>query len=214
MLISCLRFLFFFFIVRPLIWIALGLNIRHYERLPQEGPAILIANHNSHIDTLALMSLYPMRKLPVLHPVAAADYFLRSKPLAWFSQNILGIIPIYRERQEGQSDPLAPVETALDKKFIIIFFPEGTRGEPEMKAQFKKGIAHLAKRFQTVPVIPIFIHGAGKALPKGEGLLVPFFIDIFIGEAFYGDPDISVFMAHLQEKFDALEKEAILPPWE
>lgn len=209
-----LRWLFFALVVRPVVAVVLGLNVRHRERLPAEGPALVVANHNSHLDTLVLMSLFPLARLPQLRPVAAQDYFFRSRWLKWFSLKVIGIIPLERTIRSTGRHPLAPIDEAVERNEIVILFPEGSRGEPEQLREFKTGIAHLAERHPTVPVVPVYLHGLGKALPKGEALLVPFFCDVFIGEPITWTGNRRGFMTELSSCMTSLAAEGQFAAWE
>jgi 1-acyl-sn-glycerol-3-phosphate acyltransferase len=208
-----LRFVFFRLVVRPVVGIALGVTVRHRERLPAAGPAVLVANHNSHLDTMVLMTLLPPRLLPKVRPVAAADYFLKNRLMAWFSLRIVGILPIVRGGG-GKSDPLAAVHEALARGEIVILFPEGSRGEPERLSEFKSGVAHLARAHPDVPVIPAFLHGLGKSLPKGSAVFVPFCCDVVVGEPIPWQEDRKLYLQDLRERMNALAGEVELAAWE
>jgi 1-acyl-sn-glycerol-3-phosphate acyltransferase len=201
---TILRYLFFILIVKPAVFFLIGVNTYHRERLPKKGPAIIVANHNSHLDTLILMSLFPLKLLSSIRPVGAADYFLRNKWIAWFANKIIGIIPIARSKLKHSEDPLQGISKVLSKNGIVIFFPEGSRGLPEKLAKLKTGIAHVASRHPDVDVVPIFLYGAGKVLPKGEALLVPFVVDVEISEPIRWSGDKNKFIAQLEEIFTEL----------
>lgn len=208
------RFLFFALMVRPVLFVAAGIHPRGRDLLPTAGPAIIVANHNSHLDTLTILSLFPLRLLPRLRPVAAADYFMRTKLLAWFATNIIGIIPLERAGKRHQDHPLQGCIDALDRGDILILFPEGSRGEPEKLSAFKKGVAHLVSKRPTVPVHPLFISGLGKVLPKDALLLVPFNCDVIVGEPLPWNGSINGFMELLRARIDGLASQIHAAPWE
>jgi 1-acyl-sn-glycerol-3-phosphate acyltransferase len=211
-----LRMLFFTLVVRPIMMIYLGTNVRRREKLPARGPAIIVANHNSHLDVFALMNVLGLTRLSKVRPVAAADYFM-TKPLRrWFATRIVGIIPIDRQnlRREKGVHPLDPISDAIESGSIVLLFPEGTRGEPELRDAFQTGVAHLAKRHPEVPIVPVFMHGLGKALPKGETILVPFFCDMFVGDAMPPMENKATWMEQLENAMNALESELPQTIWD
>lgn len=201
------KLLFFGLVVKPLAFLVLGLVVSHRERLPRRGPAILVANHNSHLDTLVLMSLFPLRDIPKIRPVAAEDYFLSSRWRAWFSLNVIGIVPIARRRHTDLDALFAPCRDALARGEIVIVYPEGTRGEPEKMSSFKRGVYHLARSNADHPVTPIFLYGLGKALPKGEALLVPFNVYVVVGDAARLEGDAKSAVQALEARVKELAQE-------
>jgi 1-acyl-sn-glycerol-3-phosphate acyltransferase len=74
-------------------------------------------------------------------------------------------------------------------------------------------IARLAESKPAVPVFPVYLHGLGKALPKGEAILVPFFCDVFIGEPMVWKADRRSYMRQLDERMKQLDAEGYFPSW-
>jgi 1-acyl-sn-glycerol-3-phosphate acyltransferase len=210
---ALLRILFVVLVAWPVALVALGLNVRHRARLPEKGPAIVAANHNSHLDTLALLTLFPLVRVPQVRPVAAADYFLANRLLAWFSLRVIGIIPVTRNTGRDATDPFGECHAALERGEILLLFPEGSRGEPEQMAHLKSGIARLAAKFPQVPVVPVFMHGLGKSMPRGTWLPVPFFCDVFVGTPFLWNGDRRAFMHDLEQRLLDLRQELAAPEY-
>lgn len=200
-----LKILFFALVARPVVLIALGLNIRWRERLPSQGPAVICANHNSHLDTLVLMSLYPLSMIHKVRPVAAADYFLAKGGLmAWFSTKVMGIIPLDRSGKADKSKLFEGCHQALAQGDILLVFPEGSRGKPEQMSRIKKGLYYLIKDAGEVTTTPVLMRGLGRALPKGEALFVPFNCDVIVGEPIANPESAQAFTGELEAVFRSL----------
>ncbi len=204
---AALRLLFFLLIVKPFLLLVVGINVRHRQRLPVSGPALMVANHNSHLDALVLMAMLPLHLLLHTRPAASAEYFLRNRWRAWFATQVIGIIPLTTAGGRSQAEVLEPVRQALTSGKIVIFFPEGTRGEPECLGKLKTGIIWLTEQLPTVPICPVRLRGLGKVLPKGNWLPVPFFCDAWVGEPLCWRGDRQQFMTELAASLSGLDQD-------
>ncbi len=207
---SPVRLLFLWLVAKPLAAFFAGADVIGREHLPKAGPAILAANHNSHVDTLLLLAIFPAKTVGRVRPVAAADYFLTNPVMSWFSRRLVGIAPVSRAPTRGE-DVLGPAKAALAEGSILVLFPEGTRGAAsDEMGPLKTGVARLVEAFPTAPVTPVWIQGAGRVLPKGAVAPVPMNCCVLVGEPIAWNGDRAAFMAELKAGLEALKAKA--PP--
>jgi 1-acyl-sn-glycerol-3-phosphate acyltransferase len=116
-----IRYLFFVFFMKPFLFVFIGMNVRHRERLPSNGPLIVTANHNSHLDAWVLMNLFSQSRLWRIRPVAAPDDFMKNRFTAWISLKCIGIVPISRTPSLAGCDPLQACCRELEEGQILVF---------------------------------------------------------------------------------------------
>jgi len=166
--------------VRPVLRWYWGAQYRRRGSVPK-GPCIVVANHNSHLDAPLLMTMFPISRIAHVHPVAAADYFGKTawrRTIVMVGMNAMGI---ERTAVPGK-DVLQPTVEALEAGETLIFFPEGSRGTPGVIGPFKPGIGKIVKSVPGVLVLPVFLSGAERSLPRGESVPLPLGLDVRIGK--------------------------------
>ena len=187
-------------LLRPFCRWVVGVEVRGEKNLPERDPFLLVANHDSHLDTLILLSLFPLRRLGRIRPVAAADYWLSSAPKRFVAKTCLNVLPVVRGGGAAAGeDPLSPLSEALSRGESLILFPEGTRGEPEVLERFRTGAARLALDHPGVPVVPVYLANTGRNLPRGTSLFVPFVVKVVVGPPVSLPPDVRSATARLEE---------------
>ena len=138
------------------------------EQLP--GPAVLVANHSSHLDCPAVLRALPSHQRRRTVVAAASDYFFRSSPVATVARMSFPMVPV--DRHGPARDALRNCEKVLDEGRLLLIFPEGTRSADGSIRHFHRGAAALAIR-RGVPIMPIGVFGLHTLLPKGSRLPRP-----------------------------------------
>lgn len=172
------------FFVRWFLKIVVGVKFDDAHFLKDIDQFIIVSNHNSHLDTMTIMASLPSTLLSKVRPVAAKDHFGKTKLSTWLSNTFINALLINRKRDKSNpdNDPIFNMVSELDKGYSLILFPEGTRGEPEQEEKLKAGIALVLQERPNVYVVPAYMKGMGKAMPKGDGLIIPFNSRLIYGE--------------------------------
>ncbi|MFN7915128.1 MAG: lysophospholipid acyltransferase family protein [Vicinamibacterales bacterium] len=159
------------------LWLA-GVRYRliHAERMPASG-AVYCLNHTSFLDLVSFMALYP--HCPGLRVLYKAEF--NSVPLLGRIFRMAGCIPIVRQQQDLAFQAVDRSVEALQRGVSVLAAPEGTRSRDGALAPFKKGVFVMAIRAQ-VPIVPMAIHGARQALPKGAWRIRPVEITVTVTE--------------------------------
>ncbi len=151
-------------VVVPLVRSQLSLDVHGVEVLAGlGGPALIVANHSSHLDTPVLVSTLPAHRRRTVAVAAAADYFFDAWWRACGSAVIFNTLPI--GRSTGEPSP-APAEL-LGAGWSLIVYPEGTRSRDGFLGPFDQAVGRLAIDTQ-VPVVPVGLRGTYAAMPRGQ----------------------------------------------
>ncbi len=121
-----------------------------------EKPAIIIANHSSFIDILAMGMLSP--KIIFL-----VNDWVYNSPIFGGTVRKAGFYPV----SEGLEGGVEHLRQKVNEGYSLMIFPEGTRSVSNQINRFHKGAFYLAEEFN-LDIIPVLIHGASEAIPKGD----------------------------------------------
>jgi len=168
-------------LLRPLVRLFCGLRVTGSAHLHDLRRFILIANHNSHLDVLLLYSLLSASDIARTHPVADELYFARHPFVFALVSFLLQPVWIRRGQAGRHDDPLSGVRDLLERGHNIILFPEGTRGRPGEIQAFKSGLGRLVSQFPGIPIVPVFLSGPERVLPKGCLVPLPFWSQVLVG---------------------------------
>lgn len=167
---------------------------------------VLMANHQSHVDIVALFEA-----LPIL-PGFLAKKELRRIPLFGRAMEVGGHVFIDRTKRTEAIAAIAEAAEQVRRGSSIVIFPEGRRADSPGVEPFKKGGFHLAKQAR-VPIVPIGIRGSAAVLPKHGWRLRPGRVEVHIGEALPADEVVATPLPELIERVRARICElSALPP--
>lgn len=168
-------------LLRPIVKLFSGINVTGKENLDNLDQYIIIANHNSHLDIVLLYYLLPISHIVRTHPVADKPHFSKSRLVFRLVDFFFKPIWVTRGKPDLSDDPFAEIKGIIDAGQNVIIFPEGTRGVPGEMQHFKSGIGRLMAQYPEVPILPVFLVGPERALPRASALLLPIWSNIIIG---------------------------------
>ncbi|MEM1098830.1 MAG: lysophospholipid acyltransferase family protein [Planctomycetota bacterium] len=168
-------------IVRLYLRFAHGLTSQGKEHLPENPPCIVVANHTSHLDALALIAALTKSWGCSVYPLAAGDVFFESPARASMAGLLINALPV--DRKAGGRHAIHDLRHRLVRgRCVFILFPEGTRSATGELAAFKPGFGMLVAD-TNIPVIPCWIEGAFSCWPRQARLPRPGPIHVRFGRA-------------------------------
>ncbi|MCK9400157.1 MAG: 1-acyl-sn-glycerol-3-phosphate acyltransferase [Bacteroidales bacterium] len=122
-------------------------------------PAMLIANHQSHIDIALILMLHPRLLVLTNDRVQQSRLYGSLVKMAEFFAI-----------SDGMESLTGKLRKNVAEGYSILIFPEGTRSPDTHLQRFHKGAFYLAQELG-IDILPVIIHGSGPVMTKGEYFL-------------------------------------------
>ncbi len=144
------------FVVRFIVWMLTHTlyRVKHknLHHLPEQGGALIVANHVSYMDALLLSAVCPR-----LIRFVMEEEYANLAPIRGFL-NRTGVIAISSNSRSSIRRAFNEVEKALAEGEIVCIFPEGKLTSDGEISEFMRGIDIILRR-SPVPVIPVALKG-------------------------------------------------------
>ncbi|MCU7614796.1 MMPL family transporter [Chryseobacterium sp. GMJ5] len=145
---------------------------------PQEDfrkPSVIIANHTSFLDTLALaMATHKI--------VYLVNDWVYDSPVFGKLVKALGFFPV----SQGIENGMDKLREKINEGYSLMVFPEAERSFTNDIKRFHKGAFYLAEQFG-LDIVPVYIHGNSEVLPKGDFIIYDGSITVKVGDRILKD---------------------------
>ncbi|WP_223557663.1 MMPL family transporter [Chryseobacterium lathyri] len=133
-------------------------------------PAVIIANHTSFLDTLAIA----MATHKIIYLV---NDWVYDSPVFGRLVRALGFYPVSKGIENG----MEKLKEKIEQGYSLVVFPEAERSYTNDVKRFHKGAFYLAEQFG-LDILPLYIHGNSEVLPKGDFIIYDGSITVKVGE--------------------------------
>lgn len=153
-----------------------GIEVRAHgmDGVDWSRPYVIMANHASYLDVLALYASLPR----IVGFVAKKELYM----IPFFSgvMHAVGCVPVNRGKRHEAVEALREAADAVRGGTTIAIFPEGTRSPGDRILPLKKGPFHLVQMAQ-VDVLPIGIRGAAALMPRQNTSMHSGVMEVHVG---------------------------------
>ncbi len=163
-------------VVRWLVRVLFRVTVTGVENIPAP-PFIIAANHQAWFDPAFIIPFFP--EAPMIYTMAKRETVFNS---GWKSRllPLIGVFPISPQRGELDEAGLRTVYQILDRRGVVLIFPEGRYSSGRALRPLKVGIGHFALQ-AGVPICPVTVRGTDALRPFSR-------IEVTIGPPIQPDP--------------------------
>lgn len=167
-----------------------GADVKWLWRPVAPQPRVYFANHSSHLDALVLWAALPDGIRGVTHPVAAQEYWQKSRLRSYLATRVFRSVLVPR----SQGSPFAgrgivsSLLRELERGCSLILFPEGKRGCGKEIADFKAGLYQLCHEHSGLEAVPVYLENLNRVLPKGGIVPMPAKSRVVFGAPLHLEP--------------------------